>query len=139
MTTNELIKGLRAQASQHQLDADLTLFDVAATALESLTAERDALAAQLVDLRIAATIVLNSRDEDGITTSGLLRKFDELSVALSKTPAQCLAERDANTMIGFLNVTKSIISERDVVTGEEVFSAIEHYSNQLRQQAKGGE
>jgi hypothetical protein len=43
MNTNELISELRAQANQHQLDADLTFFDVAATALDRLTAERDLL------------------------------------------------------------------------------------------------
>lgn len=33
---SELIKELRAQANQHQLDADLSYFDIAATKIEEL-------------------------------------------------------------------------------------------------------
>jgi hypothetical protein len=36
--TKELIEELRAQANQHPCDADLTQFDIAATALEQLQA-----------------------------------------------------------------------------------------------------
>jgi hypothetical protein len=66
------------------------------------------LQANVIQLRIAATIVLNARDEDGITPSGLLNKFDELSCALSKMPAESLREVVKNAFIAGVNYADEI-------------------------------
>lgn len=62
--------------------------------VEQLQTRCNELAAQVQKLRVAATVVLNSRDKDGITTSGLFAKFEELSKALSFLPDEYLADHD---------------------------------------------
>ena len=100
--------------------------------------ERDQLQAQVELLRVAATVVLNARDEDGITTSGLLAKFDELSKALSFLPPQCLAEIKAMTIMDAIDTHKNKLLTFDFDTAIRVTDLIK-YANQLRQAAKVGE
>ena len=103
---------------------------------EQAISEREGLKAQVEQLRVASTIVLNARDEDGITTSGLLAKFDALSKALSFLPAQCLAEVKAQAgrdgfIAGYFHCRNEGFQFED-----ELENSADAYANQLRQQAK---
>ena len=104
--------------------------------ISSLEDENEALKAQVEQLRVAATIVLNARDEDGITTSGLLEKFDELSKALSFLPPQCLAEIKAQAVVDAIDAHENRVMTFGFDTAIRVNDLIK-YANQLRQQAKG--
>lgn len=46
-----IVDELRAQANQHPLDADLIMFDVAATKIDELKQQRDELLAAIKDFR----------------------------------------------------------------------------------------
>jgi hypothetical protein len=54
---SDLSKELRAQANQHPLDADLLMFDVAASQIGTLEQERDELAARVERMRAAMLVV----------------------------------------------------------------------------------
>ena len=101
--------------------------------ISNLEDENEALKAQVDVLRVAATVVLNSRDDDGITTSGLLAKFDELSKALSFLPTQCLAEIKAQAVEDVINSCCSMEYHSDVAMATA--SRMQLFANQLRQQA----
>ena len=106
--------------------------------IDKMDPELLSLKAKVELLRVAATVVLNTRDEDGITTSGLFAKFDELSKALSFLPAQCLAEIRAQVVIDAIDAHKNKLLTFDYDTAIRVTDLI-HYANRLRQQAKGGD
>ena len=90
-----------------------------------------ALQAQVEQLRIKF---------NDLTSCHLNSDFNEalskLRHALNKTPAQCLAERDAEIAAKAVDECIDIAHSKFSVTG--ITSALQDYANQLRKQAGGG-
>jgi 3-deoxy-D-manno-octulosonate 8-phosphate phosphatase KdsC-like HAD superfamily phosphatase len=96
--------------------------------IEQLTAERDAALAQVGELREE----WEKKDGSDITESD---KLELLVAIIYKTPAQCLAARDAE--VGIKAVNTVIDMAQDWVAEGYVNAAeLLDYANQLHQQAK---
>ena len=100
--------------------------------IAELEAERDALAAQVEQLREFAALILEWKEYG----------FEKAQELLSKTPDQCLAARDAEVkaqaVIDSIDANRNRLLTFDFNTAIRVTDLI-NYANQLRKQAKGDE
>jgi hypothetical protein len=94
---SDLSKELRAQANQHPLDADLLMFDVAASEIETLEQERDQLAARVERLsRVLKDCAPNLQNRDELY--GLKWAVCDI---INESPAVSLVLHDAGVLDKF--------------------------------------
>jgi hypothetical protein len=106
----DLSKELRAQANQHPLDADLLMFDVAASQIEALEQERDELAARVGRMEAAAAPAANELSElieeiqsewSKNSCKREVETLNQLRDMLKESPAESLLLHDAGVLDRF--------------------------------------
>jgi len=130
---------LRAQANQHPLDVDLAQFDIAATAIEQLQQERDALAAHVERLVKVCELARDNHEKMLLTDPPQYAwKYNQVTAkivsAIASTPQQSLAERDAEMKIkGAKCYAGYLSSEKGVFVS---ISDDDEFCTKLREQRK---
>jgi hypothetical protein len=128
---SDLSKELRAQANQHPLDADLLMFDVAASQIETLEQERDQLAARVERLsRVLKDCAPNLQNKDELY--GLKWAVCDI---INETPAASLLLHDAGVLDDLSRM--SVVVDTDELGEEDMVSVhlIKDMANKLRKQA----
>lgn len=94
-----IVDELRAQANQHQLDADLTMFDVAATKIDEQQAHIERLRTMLTRVMSCDDLIL---DSDVVLTVDSELKND-IEDTLNETPAHSLEALKREWQVEILN------------------------------------